>query len=233
MSTRTSTPARRGTYHHGNLRVALIEAALQMVEEDGPEKVSVREAAKRAGVSSGAPFRHFASRTALLTAVAEEAMTRLCREIDLALEERRDGDALERFLALGTAYLRWVTHNPTHFQVISNRKVIDFDGSKTLGRDNDRLKELMDGLLREAQRDGLLRTDAIARIPLTGRALAYGLARMYVDGHFPQWDVKPRDAAKAMQAAFDVFIAGLRREGPSAKRPRRRSSPSGRGQVRR
>jgi AcrR family transcriptional regulator len=204
--------ARRGTYHHGNLRAALIEATLALVEEEGPEKVSVREAAKRAGVSSGAPFRHFSNRTALLTAVAEEAMTRLLAEIDKTLAENAELDPLQRFRALGTAYLRWVMRNPTHFQVISNRKLIDFDGSKTLRRDNEGLKDLMDGLLHEAQRAGLLRSDDLSRIPLAGRALAYGLARMYVDGHFPLWDVKSRGTAKALQAAFDVFIAGLARE---------------------
>ena len=209
MPTKPTRPPRRGTYHHGNLRAALIEATLRLVEEAGPEKVSVREVAKRAGVSSGAPFRHFPTRTALLTAVAEDAMTRLCAEIAATMEREAGLDPLQRFRALGTAYLRWVTRNPTHFQIISNRKVIDFDGSQTLRRDNDGLKDLMDGLLHEAQRDGLLRSGDLTRIPLAGRALAYGLARMYVDGHFPQWDVKPRGAVKAMQEAFDVFVAGL------------------------
>ncbi|MEP6838703.1 MAG: helix-turn-helix domain-containing protein, partial [Bradyrhizobium sp.] len=53
-------------YHHGDLRRVLIDAALQVVGESGPDAVSVREAARRAGVSPGAPFRHFASRDALM-----------------------------------------------------------------------------------------------------------------------------------------------------------------------
>ena len=71
-----STTPRPTSYHHGNLRKALIDAAVQLVEEGGPEKVSVREVAKRAGVSPGAPFRHFSNKTALMTAVAEQAMSR-------------------------------------------------------------------------------------------------------------------------------------------------------------
>ncbi|HEX7924546.1 MAG TPA: helix-turn-helix domain-containing protein, partial [Bradyrhizobium sp.] len=57
-------------YHHGDLRRVLIEAAMQLVGEGGPEAVSVREAARRAGVSPAAPFRHFPSRDALMNAVA-------------------------------------------------------------------------------------------------------------------------------------------------------------------
>src|SRR5260221_12179552 len=63
-------------YHHGDLRRVLIDAALQLVGEGGADAVSVREAARRAGVSPGAPFRHFPSRDALMNAVAEEAQRR-------------------------------------------------------------------------------------------------------------------------------------------------------------
>src|SRR5260370_8670028 len=72
-------------YHHGDLRRVLIGAALGLVEEGGVEAVSVREAARRAGVSPGAPFRHFPSRDALLTAVAVEAQRRFRGEIAAAL----------------------------------------------------------------------------------------------------------------------------------------------------
>src|SRR2546430_12500005 len=72
-------------YHHGDLRRVLIDAALQLVGEGGAEAVSVREAARRAGVSPGAPFRHFPSRNALMNAVAEEAQRRLPREIAAGL----------------------------------------------------------------------------------------------------------------------------------------------------
>ena len=81
----TKTPGAT-SYHHGNLREALIDAAVQLVEEGGPENVSVREVAKRAGVSPGAPFRHFSSKTALMTAVAEQAMSRFRAEITEAVD---------------------------------------------------------------------------------------------------------------------------------------------------
>src|SRR5215207_10893901 len=69
---RRRTPAAK-PYHHGDLRRVLIDAALQLVGEGGPDAVRVREAARRAGVSPGAPFRHFPSRAALMNAAAEEA----------------------------------------------------------------------------------------------------------------------------------------------------------------
>src|SRR5262245_43781883 len=92
-------------YHHGDLRRVLVEAAFELVGEGGAEAVSVREAARRAGVSPGAPFRHFASRDALLAAVAEEAQRRFRAEIDKALAKAPAGDPLQQFRCLGRAYL--------------------------------------------------------------------------------------------------------------------------------
>src|SRR3954462_5722873 len=104
-------------YHHGDLRRVLIDAGLQLVGESGADAVSVREAARRAGVSPGAPFRHFASRDALMAAVAEGAAGRCRAEIDPTLAKVPAGDPLARFRALGLAYMRWAIKNPTHFEV--------------------------------------------------------------------------------------------------------------------
>lgn len=203
------SPARRVTYHHGNLREALIEATLRLVEEGGPDRVTMRAAARRAGVSSGAPFRHFASKTALLTAVAEQATTRLLDEVMAVLAEEEGADPLRRFRAIGTAYLRWASRNPTHFQIVSARSLIDYDSSESMRRDNETMRAIMDGLLEEAQRLGLLRCGNLGHVRLAARALAYGLARMYVDGHFAQWHVGTEAAERSMHAALDVLIDGL------------------------
>ena len=200
---------RRTSYHHGHLKEALIAAALKMVKEQGVESVSVREVAKRAGVSSGAPFRHFPSRTTLMTAVAEQAMRRFRDEIVRALEEVKSDAPRDRFRALGTAYMRWVVRNPAHFQVISNRKLIDFDGSESLRRDNAEIRELMEQLLTEQRQLAPLLRDDIKAISFAARALAYGVARMYVDGHFPQWDIPADQAESSFEAAFDLFTDAI------------------------
>src|SRR5579871_917651 len=123
-------------YHHGDLRRALIDAGFRLVEERGVERLSMREAARRAGVSPGAPFRHFESREALMTAVALEAQRRFRAEIEAALQESASGDPLARLRAFGVAYLRWAMRNPAHFEIISSGKLFDYDKSADLVRDN-------------------------------------------------------------------------------------------------
>src|SRR6202045_4013435 len=132
-------PSSPKPYHHGDLKRVLVDAALALVEEGGVEAVSVREAARRAGVSPGAPFRHFPSRAALMTAVAEEAQRRFRAEIEVALSEVPAGDPLARFRALGMAYLRWAMRNPAHFEIISNGRFFDHGKATELSRDNAEL----------------------------------------------------------------------------------------------
>lgn len=196
-------------YHHGDLRRVLIDAALQLVGESGAERLSVREAARRAGVSPGAPFRHFPSRDALMQAVAEEAQRRFRAEIEAALAEAPAGDPLGRFRCLGLAYLRWAMRNPTHFEIISSRRFFRHDESAEVSQDNAELIELTERTLAEAFAQGQLRSGDLKRIQIAGRALVYGFARMNIDGHFPRWGVANADAGPAAEAIIDLFIEGI------------------------
>lgn len=195
-------------YHHGDLRRVLIDAALQLVGEGGAEAVSVREAARRAGVSPGAPFRHFPSRDALMQAVAEEAQRRFRTEIEAALAAA-PADPLGRFRCLGLAYLRWAMRNPTHFEIISSRRLFDHDKAAGISRDNAELIELTERTLAEAFAAGQLRPVELKQVEIAGRALVYGFARMNIDGHFPRWGVAGSEAEQTAEAILDLFIEGI------------------------
>jgi AcrR family transcriptional regulator len=206
---RTTRPPAPKPYHHGDLRRVLIDAALQLVGEGGPEAVSVREAARRAGVSPGAPFRHFPSRDALMNAVAEEAQRRFRTEIEAALAAARASDPLSRFRCLGLAYLRWAINNPTHFEIISSRRFFDHDKAAGVSQDNAELIDLAERTLAEAFAQGQLRSSDLKRVQIAGRALVYGFARMNIDGHFPRWGIAGAEAEQTAEAILDLFIEGI------------------------
>jgi AcrR family transcriptional regulator len=198
-------------YHHGNLAEALIAATVAIIEERGVEHVSVREAAKHVGVSPGAPFRHFRTKTALMTAVAEQAMARLKEAVTEALADTDKHDPLAAFEAIGRGYLQWAFANPTHFEVISSRSLIDFDGSESLRRDNEQIRKLMIDLLADARNRGQLREDLdFDHLVLAARALVYGLARMFIDGHIPGWHGS-EPPKNAIQHALSTFISQMRK----------------------
>jgi AcrR family transcriptional regulator len=196
-------------YHHGNLVEALIAATVELIEERGVEQLSVRAAAKRAGVSPGAPFRHFRSKTALLTAVAEQAMDRLTEAVTKTVSNVGSADPAAAFEAIGQGYLEWAMTNPTHFQIISSRTLIDFEASSSLRDQNRAIRQTMVDLLIQAQQQGQLAPDVdLAHLVLAARAYVYGLARMAIDGHFPEWHPSEPPPV-AVRRALRLFMSQM------------------------
>ena len=169
----------------------------------------MREAARRAGVSPGAPFRHFESREALMTAAAEEAQRRFRVEIETALGEAPADDPLLRFRSFGLAYLRWAMRNPAHFEIISTGRYFDHDRAASLSRDNAELIAMTERTLSEAFARGQLRITDLKAVQIAGRALVYGFARMNIDGHFPRWGVGKDEIEHNAEAILDLFIQGI------------------------
>lgn len=200
---------RRSRYHHGNLRQAIIDAAVELVRDEGVEAMTLREAARRAGVSSGAPFRHFATKRELVLALAEQGMAQLRQAIEAVLEASPDCSAPVRLALLGSAYVGWAADHPTHYRVLGDRLLIDFYRSEALLADNRWIRETMQRLLAEGQAAGLIRVSDPLLVNLQLRGLAYGLARMMVDGHFAEFAVAPDQVRRTMIAAIDRFLGLL------------------------
>ena len=110
----TSTSAK--SYHHGDLPNALHGAALELIEEVGPTAFSLREVARRAGVSHAAPAHHFGDKAGLLTAIAAEGFELLVEEMSEVVAAHPD--PVERLVAQGLAYVRVAHTRPAHFAVM-------------------------------------------------------------------------------------------------------------------
>ena len=103
-------------YHHGDLRAALIEATRQLVEEKGPDRFSVSEACRRAGVSTAAPYKHFKDKTEMLVATVLEGMERHRNKMLAALEGVPEGST-ERITAIGMEYVAFALNEPGIFRL--------------------------------------------------------------------------------------------------------------------
>src|SRR5438552_5774014 len=105
-------------YHHGNLRAALVKATLRAIAEDGPDGFTLRDVARRAGVSPAAPYRHFKDKDELLAAVAGECATRMAETIDAAVAQAMP-HPLDRFRRVGIAYVQFAHSHPEHFRALA------------------------------------------------------------------------------------------------------------------
>jgi AcrR family transcriptional regulator len=206
--TEPTTPGRR-TYHHGKLRQALIDMAVQVAEESGHEELSLREVARRLGVSSGAPFRHFPNRASLMAAIAEEATLRLRLGVERDL--RKAGlDEVDRLKVLGRAFIDWALDKPAQFRIVSARRLFDFEASASLKAHFNEVRNLTVQLVAQAQQAGRIQARTPAEdMALALRATAYGLARMCVDGQLPQWKVASRAQRAHVLALLDATVDAM------------------------
>jgi AcrR family transcriptional regulator len=111
------TPPKKRPYHHGDLRTALIEAALSLVEEHGVKGLALSDAAHRAGVSVAAPYRHFKDKEALLAEIAAEGFV-LFRDALARAAQTNPKDKVQRLVEMGVAYVDFALEHRSHFKVM-------------------------------------------------------------------------------------------------------------------
>jgi AcrR family transcriptional regulator len=108
--------AKPDTYHHGNLKSALLKAAFKLIEKAGGERFTLREVARKARVSHNAPYRHFPSKESLLATLATESLRQLHQALRATVDECSEPDTRLHVAAL--AYLRFALKNPSRFNVM-------------------------------------------------------------------------------------------------------------------
>lgn len=172
---------RRGAYHHGDLRRALMDAAVALIEREGPKGLTLRGAARLAGVSEAAPYRHFADKDALLAAVAAEGfreMTAYMREVGAPLED----EPLRRFERLGRAYVEFAAANPARFRVMTGPDVADVGAHPDLRDAGQECFGLLIESVAAAQAAGEIVAGDPKPLAMGAWAMVHGLALLLIDG---------------------------------------------------
>ena len=216
-----TTLAKRG-YHHGNLRAALLKATLRAIAEDGPDGFTLRDVARRAGVSPAAPYRHFRDKDELLAAVAGECAERLGASIDAAVAQAAP-DALDRFRHVGIAYVMFAYEHPEHFRALSVPNI-----AAKMAPDHrtafDTWEAEQKQAIAEAQRAGTIAAIPIDELMLGANALVHGLAHMVVEGQLGKLDAaRVRELAIAATGVLGVGL--IPRTTELAPDPLRRKLP--------
>lgn len=189
------------------LREALVQATLELVEEVGPAAVSVREVARRAGVSSGAPFRHFPDKYALMAAVAEEGVKRLNEVTEAAIGDLAERDPLEAFRQAGLAYVRFAVAHPAHFRVICVPEYAAYSQALRDGLHHGRAQ--LKALIVAAQSRGAIIQGDPESIMLAANAMIYGVARMFVDGQMQAEGIGTELAEESASTLTELLGRGI------------------------
>lgn len=168
-------------YHHGNLREALLEAAVRLIAEVGPTAFTLREVARRAGVSHNAPYRHFQDKDDLLNAVATQGFLELTQAmLDGA---KRQPNSLAQLKSAGLAYISFALRRPEHFTVMfeapvpKERKYSDEAGEQSFAT--------LLNFVRRCQDEGLLLAGDTQKLALLAWTMVHGIAKLAITGRLP------------------------------------------------
>jgi AcrR family transcriptional regulator len=168
--------AMRSTYHHGNLGPALIAAARELLDADGPGAVSLREAARRVGVSATATYRHFQDKDHLLAAVAAEGFREFTVKLDAAQEDGRG------FTAMGMTYVEFAVAHPGLFRLMFGPVLRQRELYPELGAAAD---GAFAALLASAERFVGGQDEDAESVAYAAWSFSHGLARLVLDDIIP------------------------------------------------
>ena len=175
-------PARkpRHSYHHGNLRRALLDGALATIRREGVDGLTLREIGARLGVSRTALYRHFADKRALLTAVATEGFRTLREQLVGAWDDGGRGRAA--FQAMGVAYVRFAVANPAHYRVMFGGFVDAKECDPELATEAAGAFQALVDALAALQRTAGVRGDDTVLMARFVWAVVHGVAMLGIDG---------------------------------------------------
>lgn len=196
---------RRG-YHHGNLREALVEATLKLIEEKGPQGFTLSEAAKAAGVSAAAPYRHFKGREELLAEVARQGYMLFAEQLETAWNGMA-ASPLRAFEAVGRAYLAFARSNPGHY-------IAMFESGVSVAGDpdlNEAAARAMGVLTRAAERLSAHlppdRRPPASMVSLHIWALSHGVVELFARG--APGRRAPFSAEDLLESGTAIYLRGL------------------------
>ncbi|OYE02813.1 TetR/AcrR family transcriptional regulator [Nostoc sp. 'Peltigera membranacea cyanobiont' 232] len=175
----------REPYHHGDLRQALIAAALELISEKNVEGVSLREVARRVGVSHAAPYRHFADKESLLAAVAKDGFQMLHHKLEEAIQNS-SADPVQQIQDSGVAYITFALEHPSHYDLMFGAyRSYSAQQNPELEYAARLVFMVLVGAIARGQQAGVIRADDSEQLALTAWALVHGWAKLWMDGQIP------------------------------------------------
>lgn len=199
------------SYHHGNLRQALIDSADELIREKGPDGLSLRGVARQAGVSQTAPYRHFAEKDELLAAVAEIGFARMHEGMaKLAADHQDHGDRLK---ALGLGYITFAVENPNLFRLMFGTLMARSEEYPDLKSACDEGYGVLLSTIEEGQEAGVFCEGEVELLAVAAWSQVHGLAHLAIDGVLEKKQPEGFSLSELAYAVGERLLIGLSRNG--------------------
>ncbi|HBS05342.1 MAG TPA: TetR/AcrR family transcriptional regulator [Leptospiraceae bacterium] len=204
-------------YHHGDLRNALIESAVDILREEGFHGLTLRKTAARAGVSHSAPYRHFPSKEALIAEISRMGFAELTARGQKYIS--RFTDAGDRLKAYGFAYVEFAAENPTHFRIMFGQTELNPEEYPELKETGEGSFYLLLELVVECQKAKIFEAGDPYRLAAANWSYVHGMAHLLVDqkldwmvslkGKDQKGDSPSQQARILWESMQDILIQGM------------------------
>jgi AcrR family transcriptional regulator len=198
-------------YHHGNLRQALVETGLLLIREQGLDALSLREAARKAGVSEAAPYRHFSNKESLLAAIAADGFLKLHEKLERA--GTPGSSPVDLLQARAWAYVEFALEETDHFQTMYTSSLTPPHAKKhpELVQTGMRPIESVIAVINECKKDGSIYPEADSQSAAIQLLSAiHGLTMLLVGHQMEAFGVTPAKARPVVRGLIDTVLGGLR-----------------------
>jgi AcrR family transcriptional regulator len=172
------------SYHHGDLRQCLVDAAVSLINEGEIAHLSLRGVARKLGVSHNAPYRHFADKEALLSAVAAQGFQTLSCVMQEALKSMAVGDNAQ-LMGIGIAYVHFALKYPSHYRVMFGNYGSNTKKSTILRESGDQAFMVLVNVIKQGQEAGIFRVGDTWQMAMVAWSLVHGQAMLAIDGKLP------------------------------------------------
>ena len=204
---------RARTYHHGDLRAALVDEAAAMISEGGAASVTMRAIGGRLGVSRAAPYRHFPGKAALLVAVAVEGFRRLDRRLGASVGAAPRSN-VERLRRMGEEYVRFALEHPAQYRLMWGKEAIARQDEPELREAAGALLEQLVRVIERHQEDGEIAPGDPRSQAYVAWSAVHGLASLLIEGQIdPNVDVEA-----LIRETTQTLLDGMRARGPAGLR---------------
>jgi len=194
-------------YHHGDLPAALLAAVESAIADSGVSGVSLRDVARRAGVSHSAPAHHFGSKAGLLTAFAAAGYQLLAESVikEVAASDAADGAA--ELAAIGRGYVRFAVGHPAHFEVMFRLDALD-PGNAEFAAASEAAYRLLTATVERCRAAGRLHGRPPEVVAVSAWSLVHGLSALWISGRLSE-RIAEQDPQRLAAAVSDLFAEAV------------------------
>jgi AcrR family transcriptional regulator len=194
-------------YHHGDLPAALLKAVESAVAECGVSGVSLRDVARRAGVSHSAPAHHFGSKAGLLTAFATAGYELLAHSVLAEVAFSHPADEASELAALGRGYVHFALGHPSHFEVMFRMDVLNREDPAFVAA-SESAYGLLTATIERCRAAGRLHGRSAEVVAVSAWSLVHGLAALWLSGRLSERIIE-QDPHRMAAAVSELFVEAV------------------------